>query len=139
MNCPGLAGLNILLIDDSRPVRTVLKTLLRGLGAGGIYESHDPDDAMVLACTSRPDIALIDHDLGLSCGIDLVRRFRTDPMSPAPAMPILMLAPPEQPHIAEAAGQAGVDGILPKPVNATTLGARIQDVLSAVPVLRSVA
>jgi two-component system chemotaxis response regulator CheY len=124
-----LAGLSIMLIDDSRPVRTVLKTLLFGLGAAQVYEGHDADDAMVLACMSRPDIALIDYDLGMTTGLDLIRRFRTDPMSPNPAMPILLLAPVSLPHVSAGAEDAGACGILPKPVNASTLATRISALL----------
>jgi two-component system chemotaxis response regulator CheY len=124
-----LAGLSIMLIDDSRPVRTVLKTLLLGLGAAQVYEGHDAEDAMVLACMSRPDVALIDYDLGQTTGLDLIRRFRTDPMSPNPALPILLLSPVSLPHLSAGAEEAGACGILPKPVNASTLGARIAALL----------
>ena len=58
MSVSDLSGLNILLLDDSRSIRLVLTTLLRGLGVTRIYESRDADEALVTARLCRPDLAL---------------------------------------------------------------------------------
>ena len=131
MSAFDFSGVTLLLIDDSRSVRTVLKTLLCGLGINRIYECGDPDDALVVARLSRPALALVDYDLGLSSGLDLIRRFRDGQLSSHPDMPIILLAPPSLPHLARGAEAAGANAILPKPVNAGTLGARIHQVLQA--------
>jgi CheY-like chemotaxis protein len=126
-----LSGLSILLIDNNRAIRNVLKILLRGLGADQIYESHAGDDALVLARTSRADLALIDHDLSDMSGLELTRRFRLDPLSPNPDLPIIMLAPHAQPYMLKQMQNSGANSYLPKPVNARTLGERIGAVLAA--------
>lgn len=126
-----LSGVTLLLIDDSRSVRTVLKTLLCGLGISRIYECRNPDDALVVARLSQPDLALVDYDLGLTSGLDLIRRFRDREFSANPDVPMILLAPPSLPHLVRGAEAAGADAILPKPVNAGTLGARIHEVLQA--------
>lgn len=131
MSAFDFSGVTLLLIDDSRSVRTVLKTLLCGLGIKRIYECGDPDDALVVARLSRPALALVDYDLGLSSGLDLIRRFRDRQLSSHPDMPIILLAPPSLPHLARGAEAAGANAILPKPVNAGTLGARIHQVLQS--------
>lgn len=129
MSAPDLSGLKVLLIDDSRSIRTVLRTLLRGLGIVRISESRDVEEALLVARLCRPDLALVDYDLGLMSGLDLIRRFRDVMASPAPALPMILLAPPGMPHLVRGAEAAGADAILPKPVNAGTLGKRISDVL----------
>ena len=124
-----LSGLNILLLDDSRSIRQVLTTLLRGLGMTRIYESRDADEALVTARLCRPDLALVDYDLGLTSGLEAVRGFRDARCSPRPDLPIILLAPPNLPHISRGAEAAGVDAILPKPVNAATLAAHIHRIV----------
>tara|TARA_R110002096_G_scaffold200286_2_gene384168 strand:+ start:120 stop:554 length:435 start_codon:yes stop_codon:yes gene_type:complete len=124
-----LFGLNILLLDDSRAIRTVLTTLLRGLGVNRIYQSRDADEALVTARLCRPDLLLVDYDLGVTSGLEAISRFRDTAVSPHPDLPIILLAPPNLSYLARGAEAAGADAILPKPVNAGTLGARIHAVL----------
>lgn len=126
-----LSGLNILLLDDSRAVRTVLTTLLRGLGVSRIYESRDADEALVTARLCRPDLLLVDYDLGLTSGLEAISRFRDASFSPHPDLPIILLAPSNLSYLVRSGEAAGADAILPKPVNAGTLGARIHSVLQA--------
>ena len=123
-----LPELNILLIDDSRSIRTVLKTLLRGLGVTRVWESRDAEEALVVARLCRPDIALVDYDLGQASGLDAVRRFRDPVLSPDTGLPMILLAPSSLPHIVRGAEAAGVNAVLPKPVNAATLGGRLLSV-----------
>jgi len=125
MSAARLDAITVLLVDDSRPVRTVLKTLLKGLGVTRIYEAADPESARAMAFTVRPDIALIDYDLGCMTGVELIQDFRTQKSGPAPSMPLILLAPTWQPHLAEGAREAGADAVLPKPVTARMLGERI--------------
>jgi len=131
MSASDLSGLNILLLDDSRSIRLVLTTLLRGLGVTRIYESRDADEALVTARLCRPDLALVDYDLGLTSGLDAIRRFRDAWLSPFPDLPIILLAPTSLPHLTRGAEAAGADAILPKPVNAGTLATHIHDVVQA--------
>jgi len=131
MRALDLSHLNILLLDDSRSIRAVLKTLLRGLGVSRIYESCDSEEALVTARLCRPDLVLVDHDLGAASGLDAVRRFRDPVQSPDMALPIIFLAPPGLSHLAREAERAGANAMLPKPVNAATLGLRIDQLMQS--------
>lgn len=128
MSATSLPELNILLIDDSRSIRAVLTTLLRGLGVTRVWESRDAEEALVVARLCRPDVALVDYDLGQASGLDAIGRFRDPGLSPDTGLPMILLAPSCLPHIVRGAEAAGVNAILPKPVNAATLGRRILDV-----------
>lgn len=136
MSAP-LQGLSVLLIDDSRAVRGVIKTLLRGLGVREVYESSDGAEAIVLANTCRPDVALIDYDLGHVSGLDVVRGLRDTRMSPNPDLPVLLLAPVDLPYLVSGATEAGASAILPKPINASTLGASLETVIAATRVVEA--
>ena len=119
------SAVNILLVDDSPSVRTVLRTLLCGLGVTRIYEATDREEAFNMARVCRPDLALIDHDLGRASGVDLVAAFRDTAISPMPELPLILLAPTGMEYLAEQAREAGADAVLPKPVTARMLGERI--------------
>ena len=135
-----LEGLSVLLIDDSRAVRGVIKTLLKGLGVNEVYESADGREAIVLPNTGRPDVALIDYDLGQVSGLDVVRELRDCRLSPNPDLPVLLLAPVDLPYLVSGATEAGANAILPKPINASTLGASLETVITAtrVPDIRAI-
>lgn len=135
-----LEGLSVLLIDDSRAVRGVIKTLLKGLGVNEVYESADGREAIVLANTGRPDVALIDYDLGQVSGLDVVRELRDCRLSPNPDLPVLLLAPVDLPYLVSGATEAGANAILSKPINASTLGASLETVITAtrVPDIRAI-
>jgi two-component system chemotaxis response regulator CheY len=127
MSVLGDAAINILLVDDSRPVRTVLKTLLCGLGVTRIYEAENREEAFIMARVCRPDLAIIDYDLGAETGVQLVAAFRDAAQSPMPELPLILLSPTGQDHLTAGAREAGVDAILPKPVTARMLGDKIAE------------
>ena len=121
------SAVNILLVDDSPSVRTVLRTLLCGLGVTRIYEASTREEAFIMARVCRPDLALIDHDLGRASGVELIAGFRDAATSPMPELPLILLSPTGQEHLAAGAREAGVDAILPKPVTARMLGDKIAE------------
>lgn len=131
MSAFDLSQCRILLVDDSAAFRTVLTTLLRGLGLGSVYATGDPDEAISLAHACQPDLALVDHGLAGQNGLQLIGRLRDPRWSPAPDMPLLLMAPGHLPHLVRGAQQAGATGILPKPLNATTLSACLETVMTA--------
>jgi len=113
--------LSVLLVDDSRPVRAVVRTLLTGLGFGQVFEAADGDEALVLARTCGPDFALIDYDLGVISGLDLARRFRDPVQSLRPDLPLVLLAADGFAHLARGAASAGISAVLPKPISPARL------------------
>lgn len=119
------AAINILLVDDNRPVRTVMRTLLCGLGVTRIYEAETREEAFIMARVCRPDLAIIDHDITQGAGIELVAAFRDRAISPMPDLPLVLMSPAGLEHIADRAREAGADAVLPKPVTARMLGDRI--------------
>ncbi|WP_323762204.1 response regulator [Maricaulis sp.] len=132
---PSPDRLTVLLVDDSRPVRAVIRTLLNGLGFARVFEAADGDEALVLTHTCRPDFALIDYDLGLATGLDLARRLRAPGTGAAPDLPLFLLAADGFAHLARGAAAAGFAAVLPKPVNPQTLLAGLAGCLPAPTVL----
>lgn len=72
--------MKVLVVDDQRSARRVLRTMLAQLAETEILEAGTTDDAFRELETSRPDIVLLDvrlsddpRDRG---GLDLLRRMR---------------------------------------------------------------
>jgi len=59
-----LATKNILIIDDFPDMRSVLKAILRLLGASRIEQAGDGDEALLMMKRRRFDIILCDYNLG---------------------------------------------------------------------------
>jgi len=126
---PSPERLSVLLVDDSRPVRAVIRTLLTGIGFARVFEAADEDEALVMIHTCQPDFALIDYDLGPATGLDLARRLRDPGEGVAPDLPLFLLAADGFSHMVRGAVSAGFSGVLPKPVSPQTLLAGLADSL----------
>ena len=59
-----LKGRNVLLVEDETVVSFVLEDMLRDLGAGDVWHAADVATALALLKTQRPDIAILDLNLG---------------------------------------------------------------------------
>ena len=72
-----------LIIDDSSDFLEAARRLLekQGIAVAGVASSGD--EAIRLARELRPDVTLIDIDLGIEDGIDVARRLAADDRQPA--------------------------------------------------------
>jgi two-component system chemotaxis response regulator CheY len=70
--------LQVLIVDDSRAMRLIVRRSLRQAGFGGhdFSEAASAEDALVQVQTNRPDVALLDWNMPGMSGIELVERHR---------------------------------------------------------------
>src|SRR5215813_9752254 len=88
MSVPPTPHIRVLLIDDHRIVRAGLRLLIDSQpGLMVIGEAGDRDDALALAASERPDVILLDLDLGASSGLD----FLPDLLACAPGARVIAL------------------------------------------------
>ncbi|HKP58849.1 MAG TPA: response regulator [Polyangiales bacterium] len=89
--------------------------------AAGIELLHaaSPDEAVRVLHERSPDLVLISAELANQPGADLVRRLKSDPLTPAASVHLLLpeTASDEQPVI----DQLGADGVLRLPLTAAAL------------------
>lgn len=65
--------LRVAIVDDDPNIRTVLRLLLAASRrAVLVAEADGADTAATALADARPDVVLLDHDLGRSCGLELV-------------------------------------------------------------------
>lgn len=118
--------MKIMLVDDSRTMRHIQKSVLMQLGYSDIQEARDGEEAMEMLEASAPDLLLVDWGMPNMDGLSFVKAFRRSDSS----TPIIMVASEaDRAHVAEAI-KAGVDNYVVKPFTPDLLSQRIQETLA---------
>lgn len=115
----------ILLVDDNKRMRRLLRTILQGLGCNKLIEADDGEHALHLLRHIPVDLALCDMMMTPMDGITFARRIRMDEASPNRFLPILMASAYSEPERVIAARDAGVHDFLAKPVSVGAVYQRI--------------
>jgi len=121
-NQTGLEKLKVLVVDDHRNMRDLMKFLLTGLGVG--YVSTAPDSAAAFGEMRAflPDIVFADWAME-------PRLVRKASDSPDPFVPIVMMSGhTEYSRIIEAR-DAGITEFLAKPLSAIKVAQRIENII----------
>jgi CheY-like chemotaxis protein len=116
-----LEKIHFLVVDDNVHLLNIVRTLLRGLGATQVFDARTPDQAFEHLRKEEIDIVILDYMLGETDGLELLRRLRTDPKSPAPYVPVIMLTAHTERRRVEAARDAGANAFCSKPVTAAEI------------------
>ncbi len=120
--------MNVLLVDDSKIMRTLQRRTLASLGECNFYEAGDGEEALqILSMATAPiDFALVDWNMPKMDGITLVRKIReTNKVIPL----IMCTTEAEKPRVIEAL-QAGVNNYAIKPFTPEQLISRVQQTLA---------
>jgi len=122
-------NLNVLICDDSRQIRSLLKTFLSGFGVKNIYEASDADKAFQEIQSVDPDLVITDWNMPPTSGLDFVKRLRLGDDSPNPYVPIIMLTGYTELYRVKQARDAGVTSFLAKPLSAQSLYKRLVSIV----------
>jgi two-component system, response regulator PdtaR len=117
--------LRILIAEDETIIRLDLRDLLVRAGFEVCAEARDGEEAVALARSEQPDLAIMDVKMPKLDGIDAARRILEER-----PIPIVMLTAYGQGEIVSRAVEAGVFGYLVKPF-------REQDLLPAIQAARA--
>lgn len=121
--------LRFVVVDDNAHMRRIVRTLLRAFGSREIYESEDGASGLEAVEAFSPDILIADIKMPIFDGIELTRMIRNPDGCRHPFLPIIVLtAYSEKKHVV-AARDAGATEFLCKPVSATALYRRIQNIV----------
>ena len=102
--------MRILIAEDETIIRLDLRALLEKAGFEVCAEAKDGEEAVTLARTVEPDLAVLDVKMPKLDGIDAARRILEER-----PIPIVMLTAYGQDEIVQRAAEAGVFGYLVKP------------------------
>ena len=118
--------MRILVVDDSKVARAVLKKLLEELGYADIEEATNGYEALA-PLKQRPfDLVVTDWNMPGLDGLGLVRAIRD---GETPEVPVLMVSSESYSNRIMDVMRAGADGYIRKPFRAELLRAKITEVL----------
>jgi DNA-binding response OmpR family regulator len=122
--------IGILIVDDNHYTRKIVRNLLTNIGVRRTYEASDGVAGLEAIRTMSPDVVILDWELPLLNGAELVRIVRSPGVFPMPDVPIIMLSSyGERWRIVEAV-RLGVNEYLRKPVSAQALLDRLTLILA---------
>jgi response regulator NasT len=117
--------MRVLVAEDETIIRLDLKDLLERSGFEVCAEARDGEEAVELARSEQPDVAIMDVKMPRLDGIEAARRILDER-----PIPIVMLTAYGQDELVQRAAEAGVFGYLVKPF-------REQDLLPAIHTARA--
>ena len=108
--------MRILIAEDETIIRLDLRELLERAGFEVVAEAHDGEEAVELARSAEPDLALLDVKMPRLDGIEAARRILDER-----AIPIVMVTAYGEEELVARAVEAGVFGYLVKPFRESDL------------------
>jgi two-component system KDP operon response regulator KdpE len=116
-------GPRLLIVDDERPIRRLLRTVLTPHGFE-VIDAASGQEGLTAAATARPDLILLDLGLPDLSGVDVIRRVREWAQ-----IPIVVLSAHDREEEKVEALDAGADDYVTKPFGARELLARVRAAL----------
>jgi len=121
--------LTVLVVDDSAFMRNVVRSLLANIGVKKTYEASDGITGLEMIREFSPDVVILDWEMPLLNGPELVRIVRSPGVFPSPDVPIIMLSGHGERWRVVQAVKLGVNEFLCKPVSAKALLERLISIL----------
>lgn len=121
----------VLIIETSPPLFDLLKGVLKffTVPEKQITPAFGVDEAFAEFKKDNHDLVIVDWMQNPDRGLILTKRFRTDPETPNPFVPILMTAGSGHQNRVIRARDAGVSDYLVKPFTARTLALKIENIV----------
>ncbi len=112
---------SILIVDDSLPMRAVIKKTIRAAGYGGsqFLEAANGREALELMKHSWVDMVLTDHNMPVMNGLDFIRTVKADDL--LKTIPIVVISTEGSEDRIKAFMDCGAAGYLAKPFAAEAI------------------
>ena len=136
MTAAGVTQKRVLVVDDSKFVRTTFRSILST--AFAVREEADGEAAWE-ALSADPAIVMVFTDLDMPRlnGFGLLQRIRTSPEARIKELPVVIISGNEEPATKERARQAGATDFISKSADAPEVLQRIDNILKMVSASRT--
>ncbi|USN98335.1 MAG: response regulator [Phycisphaeraceae bacterium] len=118
--------MKVMLIDDSKTMRNIQRSVLRQLGIEQIEEACDGQDALSKVGAFQPDLILVDWNMPNMDGLSFIKAFRKQDKS----TPLIMVTTEAEKSRVIEAIKAGVNNYLVKPFTPDMLSQRINETIA---------
>ena len=124
-------GARILIVDDDRFMRAMIRELVRSASRFEVSEAEDGDIAIVEVDRLRPDVVLCDVSMARMGGLQFVEMLRTHPDVQLRDTPIVLLTGHAEEATVIAASRLKIDGYVIKPVSMNQVSETLRKVPGA--------
>lgn len=90
---PVFPDLSALVVDESLYTRRIVRDMLARVGIRRVQEAPDGAEGLGALSEGRPDLIIMDWDLGILTGEEVIRLVRDVGTSPAPSVPMILNDP----------------------------------------------
>ncbi len=118
--------MKVMLVDDSKTMRSIQRNILIQLGYKEIEEACDGQDALSKVSAFGPELLLVDWNMPNMDGITFVRTYR----AAGGKSPVIMVTTESEKSRVVEAIKAGVNNYVVKPFTPDVLSQRINETLS---------
>ena len=119
--------MKVLVVEDSHPMRTVVKTMLSRMGYGDVLEASNGAEAWEKMQTEHVDLLLTDWNMPVMGGLEFLSKVRGHP--DYADLPVVMFTARAEKEDVVKALMAGIDTYLAKPFDQPQLKEKIDFVL----------
>ena len=123
-------SISVLIVEDNQYMRKVVRNILVNIGVKNIHEAADGIAGLEAIRMFAPDLVILDWEMPLLNGAELVRIVRSPGVFPVPDVPIIMLTGHVERWRVIEASRLGVNEFLKKPVSGKALLDRIVAILT---------
>jgi CheY-like chemotaxis protein len=120
----------VLVVDDDTYLRKIVRSLLIGFGVQRVYEAGDGAQGLEVLQQFKPDVLLVDWEMPMLNGAEMVRLVRNPDTSPHATVSIILMTAHTERHRIEQAMQMGINEMLVKPFSAKSLLQRLDLVVN---------
>lgn len=116
--------MRVLIVDDSRSMRMILKKMMTELGYTEIFEAEHGADALERLAEEVPELALVDWNMPVMGGHELIQAIREQ--RSLDKVKVMVVTSESSPRIVYEALKAGADEYAMKPLDAEVIGGKLQ-------------
>lgn len=122
-------GYNILIVDDSSPMRMIIKKNIKASGfkTGNLFEAANGMEALEIIKTEWLDIILTDYNMPVMNGLELVSEIKK--IDAAKDIPIVMISTEGSKERINAFFESGITGYIKKPFTPQVIKAKLNELL----------
>ncbi len=123
------SSIRVLVVDDQRTMREIIRRLLSQIGVHDVDDAEDGEQALAKLhnpTTDKPDIVICDLHMEKMDGMDFCNHVRRDRNDVIRGLPIIILTGERDTFVHDVTKQVGATTLLVKPVSAGELKAQIE-------------
>lgn len=117
--------MKILVVDDQKTMRRIVKNLMNQLGVANVDEAIDGQSALQKLVQNRYDVILSDWNMEPMTGLEFLQYVRRDATYRHKHTPFIMITAETRPENIQEAIKSGVDNYITKPFDADTLQTKV--------------